>query len=468
MLKISHLQKHYRGFSLDCSMEVQPGMITGLIGRNGSGKSTTFKALLGLIHPDGGEIEVFGKKAEELRPEDKQKLGVVFADSGFSMYLTAAGVANIMKSIYPDFDREKFLQQCRRFNLPTDKKIKEFSTGMKAKFKVLAALSHKAELLILDEPTVGLDVIARDEVLNMLREYMEENESSSILISSHISSDLESLCDDFYMIHAGKIILHEDTDVLLSDYAVLKVSEEEYEKLDQQYLIKIRKEAYGYRCLTNQKQFYMENYPDVVIENGKIDDLVVMMEVILNLAGSGSVSFATGYFTIVTAIFAITTISYDEFDNGLAFLMTLPVTRKQYVAEKYLLGAGLTAVAWGIATITGVICKGVAELQGCLSETIIGSLIYIPLALLMLAVSLPLVIHFGAEKGRYIAMVMWAIIFAVVYILIKTMGLSADAVDAWLNGLNRGMVLAGVVLFTVIVYMGSFGIGVRLMEKKEF
>lgn len=197
--------------------------------------------------------------------------------------------------------------------------------------------------------------------------------------------------------------------------------------------------------------------------------LVVVMGVILNLAGgSGSVSFATGYFTIVTAIFAITTISYDEFDNGLAFLMTLPVTRKQYVAEKYLLGAGLTAAAWGIATITGVICKGVAELQGCLSETIIGSLIDIPLALLMLAVSLPLVIHFGAEKGRYIAMVMWAIIFAVVYILIKTMGLSADAVDAWLNGLNWGMVLAGVVLFTVIVYMGSFGIGVRLMEKKEF
>ena len=107
MLKISHLQKHYRGFSLDCSMEVQPGMITGLIGRNGSGKSTTFKALLGLIHPDGGEIEVFGKKAEELKPEDKQKLGVVFADSGFSMYLTAAGVANIMKSIYPDFDRDE-------------------------------------------------------------------------------------------------------------------------------------------------------------------------------------------------------------------------------------------------------------------------------------------------------------------------------------------------------------------------
>ena len=170
--------------------------------------------------------------------------------------------------------------------------------------------------------------------------------------------------------------------------------------------------------------------------------LVIVMGVILNLAGSGSISFATGYFTFVTAIFAITTISYDEFDNGLAFLMTLPVTRKQYVAEKYLLGAGLTAVAWGIATITGVICKGVAELQGCLSETIIGSLIDIPLALLMLAVSLPLVIHFGAEKGRYIAMVMWAIIFAVVYILIKTMGLSADA--EWTepgNGIGRSCII---------------------------
>ena len=129
----------------------------------------------------------------------------------------------------------------------------------------------------IDEPTAGLDVVAREQILNMLREYME-TPGRSILISSHISSDLESLCDDFYMIHAGKIILHEDTDVLLSDYAVLKVAEEEYEKLDQQYLIKIRKEAYGYRCLTNQKQFYMENYPDVVIENGKIDDLVVMME----------------------------------------------------------------------------------------------------------------------------------------------------------------------------------------------
>ena len=148
---------------------------------------------------------------------------------------------------------------------------------MKAKLKVLVAVSHRAKLLIMDEPTAGLDVIARDELLEMLREFMEKDESLSILISSHISSDLESLCDDLYMIHQGRIILHEDTDVLLSDYALLKVDDQQYSMLDKQFILRSKRETYGYSCLTNQKQYYMENYPKIVVEKGSIDELITMM-----------------------------------------------------------------------------------------------------------------------------------------------------------------------------------------------
>ena len=134
-----------------------------------------------------------------------------------------------------------------------DKKIKDFSTGMKAKLKVLAAISHKANVLILDEPTAGLDVVARDEVLDLLRNYMEMDETNCIFISSHISTDLEGLCDDLYMIHQGRIILHEDTDVLLDKYGILKVDEEQFKCLDSRYILKTMKESYGYRCLTGGK-----------------------------------------------------------------------------------------------------------------------------------------------------------------------------------------------------------------------
>ena len=179
--------------------------------------------------------------------------------------------------MYSRFDKSLFIEQAQRFKLPMDKQIKDFSTGMKAKLKVLVAISHGAKLLILDEPSAGLDVIARDELYEMLREFLEKDEERSILISSHISSDLESLCDDLYMIHDGRIILHEDTDVLLSDYALLKVDTEQFDTLDKQYILRYKKETYGYSCLTDQKQYYVENYPKIAIENGSIDGIITMM-----------------------------------------------------------------------------------------------------------------------------------------------------------------------------------------------
>ena len=277
MLKIENLKKQYNTFTLDCSLEVRPGCITGLIGQNGAGKSTTFKAVLGLIRPTEGDIYVFGKKAQDFTVQDRQKLGVVLSDSGFSGYLSVKDVIPILEGLYQSFDRNFFLEQKRKFNLPGDKKIREFSTGMKAKLKVLAAISHDAKLLILDEPTAGLDVIARDELLDLLREFMERDGERSVLISSHISTDLETLCDDIYMIHEGRIILHEDTDVLLSDYALLKAEEGQYAKLDKRYILRAKRESFGYSCLTNQKQFYAENYPELAVERGAIDEVIKMM-----------------------------------------------------------------------------------------------------------------------------------------------------------------------------------------------
>ena len=277
MLKIEHLQKTYDQFLLDCSMEVRPGCITGLIGQNGAGKSTTFKAVLGLIAMDGGTVRILGKDIREFSAKDREALGVVLSDSGFSGYLTVKDIIPVLKNLYSGFEQDWFREQLQRFQLPMDKKIKEFSTGMKAKLKVLTAISHNAGLLLLDEPTAGLDVIARDELLEMLREFMEKDAQRAILISSHISSDLENLCDDLYMIHDGKIILHEDTDVLLSDYALLKVSEKQFAKLDREFILRSKKESYGYRCLTNQKQYYVENYPRIAIEKGSIDEVITMI-----------------------------------------------------------------------------------------------------------------------------------------------------------------------------------------------
>lgn len=277
MLKIEHLKKHYDNFSLDCSLEIMQGCVTGLIGQNGAGKSTTFKAILGLISTDDGNITILGKDIKEFTTKDKEKLGVVLSDSGFSGYLRIKDIIPILQNMYTKFDKSFFIEQVQRFQLPLDKRIKDFSTGMKAKLKVLVAISHNAKLLVLDEPTAGLDVIARDELLEMLREFMEKDEERSILISSHISSDLETLCDDLYMIHDGKIILHEDTDVLLSDYALLKVDNQQYDELDKQFILRSKKEVYGYSCLTNQKQYFMENYPKIAIEKGTVDEVITMM-----------------------------------------------------------------------------------------------------------------------------------------------------------------------------------------------
>ena len=277
MLEVKGAKKSYGEFQLDCSLKVEKGRITGLVGENGAGKSTLFKTVLGLISYDAGEIKILGKTPEELSEKDKEELGVVLAEAGFTGYLKGKDVEAVLAKLYPKFETEKFHQMCENYQIPLNKYIKEYSTGMKAKLNLIIALTHQAKFLMLDEPTAGLDVGAREGMLDILREYMEEEPERSILISSHISSDLEHLCDDIYVIHKGKIVLHEEMDTILEKYAVLKVSKEQYQTVDKSYLLKEKKEVFGIACLTNEKQYYIENYPEIVVESGSLDQVILML-----------------------------------------------------------------------------------------------------------------------------------------------------------------------------------------------
>ena len=174
MLKIDHLKKNYGSFRLDCSLEVSPGCITGLVGPNGSGKSTTFKSVLGLVRIDEGSVKIFGRDLCDLSTRDRENIGVVLSDSGFSNYLNIKDILPIMNHFYRNFDRNTFVARCRRFQLPFDKKLKDFSTGMKAQLKILLALSHRAQLIILDEPTAGQDFHHYTEIMEFLRGLNEQ------------------------------------------------------------------------------------------------------------------------------------------------------------------------------------------------------------------------------------------------------------------------------------------------------
>ena len=277
MVTLNELKKEYKDFTLNVSLQLQPGVVCGLIGKNGAGKSTTIKSILGLIRPSGGQIEVLGKEPKNFTGRDKAQIGACLADSGFSRSLCIKDIISIMKSMYDDFDESDFRDKCKAQDLPLDKPLESFSTGMKAKLRVLTVLRPKVKLLVLDEPTAGLDVMARNDILDMLRAFMAEDEERSMLVSSHISSDLEGLCDEIYMIHDGSIVLHEDTDALLGKYAVLKLSKEDYGKIDRSYILRVKEQSYGYECLTDEKQFYMENYPSLTIENSSIDEIIMLM-----------------------------------------------------------------------------------------------------------------------------------------------------------------------------------------------
>lgn len=248
-VSVRGLTKHFKGFSLDnVTFSVPRGSVVGFIGENGAGKSTTIKAILGLVGPDAGNISLFGKAADLQTKEDKNKIGAVLGESCLPENLNLKDIDAVMKRIFLHWDSAAFLRYAEKFSLPMNKKIKEFSRGMKQKVALAVALSHQAQLLVLDEPTAGLDPVARDEILDMLYDFMQ-NEEHSILISSHIVSDLEKLCDYILFIHEGKVVFFEEKDNLYEKYAVLRCSAERLGELDPAAVIAFYKGEYGASAL---------------------------------------------------------------------------------------------------------------------------------------------------------------------------------------------------------------------------
>lgn len=244
-VEISNLTKFYKDFKLDnVSFALPSGCIMGLVGENGAGKSTVIKLILGMIHKDGGKIRLFGKDNSQDIRDIKEDLGVVLDDVGIPAPLNAKQVGRIMKNTFKNWNEEQYKNNLEKLSVPINKQFKDFSRGMKMKLGIAVALSHDPKLLILDEATSGLDPVVRDEVLDIFNEFTRD-ENHSILISSHIVSDLEKICDYIAFLHNGKLILFEEKDILLSQYGIIHCTEQQLNGLDQSAVVRRNTSVYG-------------------------------------------------------------------------------------------------------------------------------------------------------------------------------------------------------------------------------
>ena len=244
-LELKNVCKSFSGFCLDnISLTLPSGCIMGLIGENGAGKSTTIKLILDMLHKDSGTITILGKDNENDISLTKEDIGVVMDEVGMPECLTARQIGNVMKHTFRNWNETEYARLLQKLSLPDNKQFKDFSRGMKMKLGIAVAMSHGAKLLLLDEPTSGLDPVVRDEVVDMFYDFTRD-ENHSILISSHIVSDLEKLCDYVAFLHKGKLLLCEEKDVLLSEYGIIHCTVEQLSELDKE-VIKYKKETpYG-------------------------------------------------------------------------------------------------------------------------------------------------------------------------------------------------------------------------------
>lgn len=272
-IEIKGLKKSFGDFEIDNIDLVLPsGCIMGLVGENGAGKSTTIRLILDIIARDGGEIKVLGKDNKKDFHITKQDIGIVLDNVGFYDSFRATDVAKIMKKAYENWSDKEFFEYLERFSVPSKKKYKELSKGMKMKLNIAIALSHDAKLLILDEPTNGLDPVIRDEIIDIFGEFTRD-ENRSVLISSHITSDLEKICDYFAFMKNGKLVLCEEKDRLLEKYCILQCSEEDLKSIDESAVLHKKSSPYGVSALCER-----EKLPEGMnISSADIEEIFVLM-----------------------------------------------------------------------------------------------------------------------------------------------------------------------------------------------
>lgn len=270
-IEMKNVTKNYGGFTLDnISLSLPGGTIMGFIGENGAGKTTTIKLILDLISRDCGDIKVLGQDMKAGGKELKEHIGVVLDESCYPESLKISDVNRILKLCYKSWDEKAFFSYAQKFSLPSDKLVKEFSRGTKMKLSIAAALSHDSKLLILDEASSGLDPIVRDEILDMLLDFIQD-ETHSVLISSHIISDLEKICDYICFIHKGKIVFTEAKDALLEKYAILKCPEDELSEIDKSAVVGVRKNKFGAEALVMREKIK----GNFVIDHASIEDIML-------------------------------------------------------------------------------------------------------------------------------------------------------------------------------------------------
>lgn len=274
-IELQNVSKKYKDFELkNITFNVPQGCVIGLIGENGAGKTTTIKSILNITRSEG-TVKIFGKDSKKNENEIKEEIGVVLDDSYLSDYLTPKQINSIMKDVYKTWDENKYLSLLKQFNLPINKLTKEFSSGMKMKLKIAIALSHYPKLLVLDEPTSGLDPVARSEILDIFQDFIKDGDSS-ILVSSHITSDLEHIADYITFIDEGKILLSKTRDELMDNYGIVRCSKEEFEKIDKNDYEKYKVNKYEYDVLVADKKQFKKKYDFKVIDKPTLDDIMVI------------------------------------------------------------------------------------------------------------------------------------------------------------------------------------------------